>query len=53
MSLAGEASACALLTQMYRVYRVVEACWETTCNRCGEVLSSYFLNADLTVENIT
>ena len=24
----------------------VEACWETTCDRCGEVLSSYFFNAE-------
>jgi len=30
--------------------RVVETCWETSCNRCGEVLSSYFLNAELNVE---
>ena len=22
------------------------ACWETTCDRCGEVLSSYFFNAE-------
>ena len=24
----------------------VEACWETTCDRCGEVLSSYFFSAE-------